>query len=85
MSPPHCLSAGCIKTCERLHEFQSAQETPLPEPIPSGVTRWYPPQNSQLKVNYEGALFTDSYQAGVGVVVRDAAGGVRGALPVLSQ
>ncbi|KAL0016803.1 hypothetical protein SO802_003872, partial [Lithocarpus litseifolius] len=59
--------------CELLREFQSAQENPLPEPIHSGITRWSSPQNSQLKVNYDGALFTDSQQAVVGVVFRDAA------------
>lgn len=78
-SPPQCLLADCIKTCERLREFKFAQE-PQPEPIHSEVTRWTPPQNSQLKVNYDGAVFNDLQQAGVGVVVRDAAGGVHGAL-----
>lgn len=65
--------------CERLREFKFAQE-PQPEPIRSEVTRWTPPQNSQLKVNYDGAVFNDLQQAGVGVVVRDAAGRVHGAL-----
>ncbi|XP_030958507.1 uncharacterized protein LOC115980400 [Quercus lobata] len=66
--------------CEWLREFKSIQEDPQPEPIHSEVTRWTPPQNSQLKVNYDGAVFNDFQQAGVGVVVRDAAGVVHGAL-----
>ena len=66
--------------CERLREFKSIQEDPQPGPIHSEVTHWTPPQNSQLKVNYDGAVFNDFQQAGVGVVVRDAAGGVCGAL-----
>ena len=65
---------------ERLCEFKSIQEDPQPEPIHSEVTRWTPPQNSQLNVNYDGAIFNDFQQARVGVVVRDAAGVVRGAL-----
>ncbi|XP_075640379.1 uncharacterized protein LOC142612144 [Castanea sativa] len=41
---------------------------------------WYPPQSSQHKVNYDGALFKEIWQAGIGVVIRDAEGRVRGAL-----
>ena len=48
--------------------------------MPPGSPRLSPPQNSQLKVNYDGALFRDSQQAGVGVVVKDASEWVQGAL-----
>ena len=65
---------------ERLIEYWLAQEPPIPELRPTGVTRWYPPQTSQHKVNYDGAQFKEIWQAGVGVVVRDADGRVCGAL-----
>ena len=65
---------------ERLLEYRLAQEPPIPEFRPTGATRWYPPQTTQHKVNYDGALFKEIWQAGVGVVVRDADGRVCGAL-----
>ena len=46
----------------------------------AGATWWHPPQTSQHKVNYDGALFREIWQAGIGVVVRDADGRVCGAL-----
>nr|POE96713.1 hypothetical protein CFP56_44727 [Quercus suber] len=66
--------------CERLREFKFVQEDPQLESIHSEVTCWTPPQNSQLKVNYDGAVFNDIQHARVGVVVRDGVGVVRGAL-----
>ena len=65
---------------ERLLEYRLAQEPPIPEFRPTGATRWYLPQISQHKVNYDGALFKEIWQGGVGVVVRDADGRVCGAL-----
>ena len=64
---------------ERLLEYRSAQEPPIPVFRPAGATRWYPPQTSQHKVNYDGALFKEIWQAGVDVVVRDADGRLCGA------
>lgn len=78
-SPPQCLLADCIKTC--VSDFASSNLPKNPNPSPYiQKSRGTPPQNSQLKVNYDGAVFNDLQQAGVGVVVRDAAGGVHGAL-----
>ncbi|XP_050252029.1 uncharacterized protein LOC126698687 [Quercus robur] len=65
---------------ERLLEFHLAQQPPIPEFRTAGATRWYPPQISRHKVNYDRALFKEIWQAGVGVVARDADGRVRGAL-----
>ncbi|XP_075645135.1 uncharacterized protein LOC142616141 [Castanea sativa] len=65
---------------DRLNEYQLAQEPPIPKFMTPRATRWFPPQSSQLKVNYDGALFKEIWQAGIGVVVRDAEGRVRGAL-----
>ena len=44
---------------ERLTEYRLAQEPPIPEFRPTGATRWYPPQTTQHKVNYDGALFKE--------------------------
>ena len=65
---------------ERLTEFRLAHDHPVSEPRPAATPRWYPPQNSQHKVNYDGALFKEIWQAGVGAVVRDADGQVCGAI-----
>ena len=65
---------------ERLLEYRLAQEPLIPGFRPTGATRWYSPQISQHKVNYDGALFKEIWQVGVGVVVRDADGRVCGAL-----
>ncbi|KAK9988494.1 hypothetical protein SO802_028733 [Lithocarpus litseifolius] len=55
------------------------EEPNLAERSPK-ATRWFPPQSSQHKVNYDGALFKEIRQAGVGVMVRDAEGRDCGAL-----
>ena len=65
---------------KRLIKYRLAQEPPIPELKPTGATRWYLPQTSQHKVNYDGAQFKEIWQAGVGVVVRDADGRICGAL-----
>lgn len=45
-----------------------------------GYTCWFPPPAPLLKVNFDGVLFMDTSQAGIGVVIRDSAGKVIGAL-----
>ncbi|XP_023874807.1 uncharacterized protein LOC111987334 [Quercus suber] len=64
----------------RLNEYQLAQKPPIPEFMTPGETRWYLPQSLQHKVNYDGALFKEIWQAGIGVVIKDATGRVCGAL-----
>nr|POE97055.1 hypothetical protein CFP56_48039 [Quercus suber] len=64
----------------RLNEYQLAQKPPIPEFMIPGETRWYLPQSLQHKVNYDGALFKEIWQAGIGVVIKDAKGRVCGAL-----
>ena len=66
--------------CDRLQEFQAAQELAIPEQIPAGPTHWSPSQRTQSIVNYDGALFHDTKQAGIGVVVRNSGGTIQGAL-----
>ena len=37
---------------------------------------WQPPAHQQYKINFDGALFKDENQAGIGVVIRDSKGQV---------
>nr|XP_023897448.1 uncharacterized protein LOC112009346 [Quercus suber] len=39
-------------------------------------TQWQPPAHQQYKINFDGALFKDENQAGLGVVIRDSKGQV---------
>lgn len=46
----------------------------------SRPTHWTPPPPNSVKVNFDGTVFGDSNEAGVGVVVRNDRGVVRAAL-----
>jgi ribonuclease HI len=59
---------------EYLHEFQSSQITHGPNPSPQQRTRWKKPTTCGFKVNYDGAVFAEKAEAGIGVVVRTANG-----------
>ncbi|XP_075640371.1 uncharacterized protein LOC142612138 [Castanea sativa] len=64
----------------RLHEFHlAADPTVMTASIPSSNS-WSPPQTPFYKANFDGALFQDINKAGIGVVIRDSAGLVIGAL-----
>ena len=41
-----------------------------------GGSRWSCPQDGLVKINFDGAIFSDSNQSGVGVVIRDNNGAV---------
>ena len=45
-----------------------------------GNIKWRPSVSATYKTNYDGAVFTDSGEAGIGVVVRNARGEVMAAL-----
>ena len=47
---------------------------------PRGHIQWRPPPGELYKTNYDGAVFTESGEAGIGVVVRNAKGEVMVAL-----
>ena len=47
---------------------------------PKENTKWQPPVEGIYKTNYDGAVFTESGEAGIGVIVRDARGEVITAL-----
>ena len=43
---------------------------------PKENAKWQPPMEGIYKMNYDGAIFTESGEAGIGVIVRDARGEV---------
>ncbi|KAK9983282.1 hypothetical protein SO802_032807 [Lithocarpus litseifolius] len=63
-----------------LHEFRDVQKLPLRRSVPREVVKWSPPDDGLYKVNFDGAVFEDQACAGLGVVIRDSAGLVIGAL-----
>ena len=42
--------------------------------------RWCPPADDVWKINFNGAMFGESDEAGIGVVIRDCRGEVKAAL-----
>ena len=60
-----------------LTEFLEAQEAPnLPtrnaeHPI---EVKWKPPEPGRYKINYDGAMFTETNEAGIGVIIRNHKG-----------
>nr|POE81223.1 putative ribonuclease h protein [Quercus suber] len=65
---------------ERLNEFHQAQDIPMVSHQPSTPVHWCPPPNSWCKVNFDGAIFQELGDAGIGVVIRDHVGKVIGAM-----
>ncbi|XP_050263892.1 uncharacterized protein LOC126708117 [Quercus robur] len=62
-----------------LSEFQVKFPKAAPKP-PKGHVRWCPPMGERFKTNYDGAVFSESREVGIGVVVRNAKGKVIAAL-----
>ena len=65
---------------EYLQEFQSSQTTHHPNPSPQQQVQWKKPTTSGFKVNYDGAVFAETAEAGIGVVVRTATGSLMATL-----
>jgi ribonuclease HI len=68
---------------ESLSEFQEAQDREQQLPQQSGsaeIVKWNPLAQGRYKVNYDGAVFSDSNAAGIGVIVRNHQGEVMGSL-----
>ena len=52
-----------------------AENTPIEtHKSPSPTTPWSPPPFGLYKVNFDGAVFQDSHEAGLGVIIRDPNG-----------
>ena len=56
-----------------LEEFSQSQNhlSPVPRQPPQPVVRWQKPSQCCFKVNYDGAIFKNSDEAGLGIVIRD--------------
>uniref|UniRef100_A0A2N9G7B6 Reverse transcriptase domain-containing protein n=1 Tax=Fagus sylvatica TaxID=28930 RepID=A0A2N9G7B6_FAGSY len=68
---------------ETLLEFHAAQDRGKQrsmQPNSTTVIKWKPPEVSRFKVNYDGAVFSDRNEAGIGVIIRNHRGEVMGAL-----
>jgi ribonuclease HI len=64
-----------------LEEYASCNEKPPPkESAPELGIKWQPPRHLGFKANYDGAVFQESNEAGIGVVVRDREGKVMASL-----
>ena len=64
---------------ERRTEFQLLHPS-LPKQQHRKHTKWKPPAEDNLKVNYDGAIFQEQGRAGIGVVIRNSAGDVMASL-----
>ena len=67
-----------------LEEFSQCQNQSFnaPQQPPQPAARWMRPVRCRFKVNYDGAIFQNSAEAGLGVVIRDHTGQ---AIATLSQ
>ena len=62
-----------------LSDFQSKfQKTKVQQPM--GTIKWQPPRVGKYKTNYDGAIFVESEEAGIRVIIRDVKGLVIAAL-----
>ena len=61
-----------------LHQ-QLGSKSPRQQARPKAV-KWTPPDQHSFKTNFDGALFSDTGEAGLGVVIRDHAGEIIAAL-----
>ena len=78
--PVHPLTKICSMVGTLLQGFLAIQSEP-PSPLdPIVMQHWRPPENNFYKVNFDVATFRSTDSAGIGVILRDCAGEVIGAL-----
>lgn len=61
-------------------EFWEVNPQMQSAPVRQSLVRWSPPSQDHYKVNFDATFFAETGSAGVGVVVRDCAGQIIGAL-----
>uniref|UniRef100_A0A2N9J5F1 RNase H type-1 domain-containing protein n=1 Tax=Fagus sylvatica TaxID=28930 RepID=A0A2N9J5F1_FAGSY len=57
-----------------LEEYLKEADHKQPQPQPIPKVRWMPPRSHRYKINYDGAVFKKTNEAGIGVIVRDTRG-----------
>ena len=78
--PPLPMDSICSKAGNYLQEFLQAQiEEPIPIRLPPSQ-QWRPPDHHCLKIYFDAAVFRRSSKVSIGVVIRNNAGEVEGAL-----
>ena len=74
VSQPSCsLHQLAQVSKEHLDEFLSIHSWPPPRP-PQPWVYWKPPSNDLVKINFNGAIFSEVKRSSIGVVVRDKNG-----------
>ena len=58
---------------DRVEEFLAVQTPQIPPRVPQRC-RWSPPPPGFVKINVDGAVFSDTNSAGVGTVIRNREG-----------
>ena len=72
------LNLVLTQAYQMLQDFHRAKPTnvvPQSPPTGSPIT-WTPPLPPSLKINYDGAVFKETKEAGIGVVIKDSTGQV---------
>ena len=70
----------CRHASDLLKEFHDVHKKVPRLAVCSSDSRWKPPTSGVYKINFDGALFEEQACAGLGVVIRDSAGLIIGAL-----
>uniref|UniRef100_A0A2N9HCI6 Reverse transcriptase domain-containing protein n=1 Tax=Fagus sylvatica TaxID=28930 RepID=A0A2N9HCI6_FAGSY len=63
-----------------LEKYLNATDQRKPQAQPAPIARWMPPRMLRYKVNYDGVVFKDTNEAGIGIIVRDSSGLVMASL-----
>ena len=68
------------KTKSYLEEYLKETDQSKTQAQPAPEARWTPPRLLRYKVNYDGAVFKETNEAGIGIIVRDSSGLVMASL-----